>query len=381
MFNNTKVVSCLKTLLGWKNHYDLVEIPALNVDLNTTDSGVYYNHLHPAMRLDIISSAIPRNRDLNEYLNEKVEFSINEILGSICSQKEYNKYAKKTLASDVILDGYGWANDVIINNSRFVGFQFKTKLETGLVSVIKKIGIQVTTAQTLKIYLFHSSKSNVITTFDIVISNGLDWNWEEKQLQMNAISETYVGGSWIIGYYQDDLTGQAIDYKKFNWLTGYCASCDGGVLMERWTNLNKYVDIFPIYVPGANLPLDKNKMFDLNDANCIYDTNFGMNFLISVECDLTDFFCEHKFSLTKILGLQVVYSILKDIQFSEQINYIEENLKHMIIRDLEGDKDTNYINIADQLSNEIKAVNFDHSSKSAICLPCDSKRGVTFGVA
>ena len=52
----------------------------------------------------------------------------------------------------------------------------------------------------------------------------------------------------------------------------------------------------------------------------------------------------------------------------------------MIIRDLEGDKDTNYINIVDQLKDEIKAINFDHSKLSQPCLPCKNSNAPIYGV-
>lgn len=383
MFTSAKAIAKIKNVVGWKNHYDTSEVPALNPLLNVSESSEYFQDFHPAMRLDIIKGCIPSNWTLDDYLKEKREIGVTQLLGEIVSQKQYEQYAKKTLASNTLIDRYGWYNDTILNNGRFVGFRIKTKLSTGLTSVIKKIGIQVTAPQSLDLYVYHSSKMDVISTITMTIANGVEWNWKEENLSLIAEDETLVGGEWIIGYYQDDLVGQAITYKGLNWLNGPCATCDGGQSIEHWRNLQKYMQLIPFYVPGANLPtgLNARKMFDLNDCINVLDTNWGMNFNVTVECDLTDFFIDHRLSLKKGLALKVVSLVLKDIQFSQQINYIEESLRSLIIRDLEGDKDTNYVNIADQLAMEIKAINFDHSKKSAYCLPCNSAKGVNYGVA
>ena len=380
MFTSQKAIDKIKNVVGWKNHYDLTEIPALDPALNVSESSEFFQDYHPAMRLDIIKSCIPANRTLDSYLEEKRNVGVTQLLGDIVSQKQYEQYAKKTLASNVLIDRYGWYNDTIINNGRFVGFRIKTKLSTGLSTVIKKLGIQVTQAQDLDIYVYHSSKIDAVEIIPIQIGTGVQWNWTESNLNLVAEDETLVGGEWIVGYYQDDLVGQAITYNGLNWLNGPCSTCDGGQSIEVWRNIQKYVGIIPFYVAGADLPTGRD-MFDLSDSIDMLDTNFGMNFNVTVECDLTDFFIDHRLSLKKGLALKVVYLVLKDIMFTQQINYIEESIRSLIIRDLEGDKDTNYVNIADQLANEIKAINFDHSKKSAYCLPCNSSKGVKYGVA
>lgn len=379
MYTNSVVTNCFKSLIGWKQHYDTSEI-LIDSLLTVSDSNEYFQDFHPALRLDLIKSILPQNRTLDSYLEEKRDTAIVQLLSDVTSEKQYDKYARKTLIdAKPIIDKYGWINDIIINEGRFVGFKIKTKLSTGLRNVIKSIGIQVTQTQTLKMYLYHSSKMDAIETFDIVVGGAVQWNWSDVDINLDAITKDIVGGVWIVGYYQDDLVGQAIGYTELNWINGPCSTCDGGYRLNAWRETTKFIQIIPIYVPAPSL--NGIQMFDLNDSMEVLNNNFGMNLRISAECDLSQFFCENRFSLKKALGLKLSYLVLKDIQFSQQINYIEESLKHMIIRDLEGDKDTNYINIVDQYLNEIKAVNFDHSAKDYYCLPCDNNKGVSYDVA
>lgn len=379
MFDSTKVINGMKNLIGFRNHYDLTEIPTLDVDLTTSESGEYIQDKHPALRLDILKSIIPENRDFEQFLTEKRDSAIVELLGDICSQKRYGEYARKTLVNQNLIDRYGWLKDTIINQNRFVGVKFRLKQSVGISAVIKKIGIQVTEPQILKLYVYHSSKMEAVTTIDLQIGQGVQWNWKEVELQLSAETKDIQGGVYIIGYYQSDLVGQAINYSGLHWITGPCATCDGGISSDKYRNVSKYLELRPIYVPANSL--NGTHMFDLDDSFELLTENFGLNFNLSIECDLSDFFIEHRFSMKKALGLKLSHILLKEIMFTQNINYIEENLRSLIIRDLEGDKETNYVNIADQLAMEIKAVNFDHSKLSEACLPCNSKRGVNYGVA
>ena len=136
----------------------------------------------------------------------------------------------------------------------------------------------------------------------------------------------------------------------------------------------------PFYVPNTSLPANKDFMFDPEALIEIDDNNWGFNFNVGVECDLTRFWCDNRKTLKSVLVLKVVIKILKMMQFSQQLNHVEEQLKMMIIRDLEGDKETNYINIYTRYNRAVKAVNFNNSSISKVCLPCDRNSGVSYGM-
>lgn len=380
MFDSEKSRACLRTIIGWKDHYDLTQIPALSADLKVSASNEYYQEKHPAMQLDIIKACLPPNRDLEEYLRETEDAAITELLNEIVVRKELSKTSKELVTNDVIYNSQGFRMNTITNESRFVGIRFRPVLSLGMKAVINRFALQLTDAQNaLKIYLYHTSKVQPIHVFDYTTTQGGQFNWKELGWEMHADDADLSGGYFYLGYYQDDLTGQAVKYDKLNWRTGYCGSCDGGVNQDRYTSIAKYVNMQSFYLTQANIMAGR-EMFDPEAIIETDDTNWGFNFNISVKCDLTNFWCDNKMTLKNALGLRVVYKILKDIQFSNQINYIEEQLKMMITRDLEGDKETRYINIADQYEKALKAVKFDHSSINNICIPCSTNSGVTYGV-
>ncbi|MCK5643279.1 MAG: hypothetical protein KAJ19_20895, partial [Gammaproteobacteria bacterium] len=102
---------------------------------------------------------------------------------------------------------------------------------------------------------------------------------------------------------------------------------------------------------------------------------------LSVQCDLTDFFVQNKYVFKNLLGLKVVQKVLAVMKFSQQINHIEENIKHMIIRDMEGDIDTKLVNIPTRYHRELKAVAFNTSGINSKCLGCiDEGYAPVYGV-
>ena len=67
------------------------------------------------------------------------------------------------------------------------------------------------------------------------------------------------------------------------------------------------------------------------------------------------------------------------MKFSGQINHLEENLKALIIRDLEGDDVTQAQPLIHQLNDSIKALNMDMGNLASVCLPCARKPRTFYG--
>jgi len=384
MHNSTKVKECLKPVVGWKDHYDLNEIPALSDGLKVSESGEYYQEKHPALRLDLIKATLPENRDLEEYLNEMEESAIVECLNDVSNLKQMNKVGKEIVSNDIIYNQGGWVNKTILNESRFVGIRFRPQMYIGLKAQINKLALQFTHAQAqdpdgLKIYLYHSHKESALLEINFKTDTGNQFNWIEANVEMFAVDSDLAGGEFFLGYYQDDIVGNAVSYEKLNWRFGYCTTCDGGASSAKYNKIAKYVNMQGFYLPADSIHSER-KMFDPEAIIENNNTNYGFNFNITVKCDLTEFWCTNRLTLKELISLKVVHKILKTISFSQQINHVEEQLKMMIIRDLEGDKETNYINIPQQYEKALKTARFNYSSLNKVCLPCSVNSGVTYGV-
>lgn len=366
MFDSTILKTQYKNLLGFRQHFDTAEIN-IGPDLTTTDSGEYYQDKSPALRLDYIQATLSSNQDLEQYLNEKRESGIVSIFNDILQSRQVANYGKTLLEKAQLLNRHSWLSDKIMNLNRFVGFQIHLRNETALQCVIDEIGLQLDGAQELTLYLFHSQKEEPIGIMQIT-TTGSGWTWNKSDFVLKSYeSEEYNGGVFILGYYQEDLVTQAINYTNFNWDIGECAGCSSGSnYYKQWKSIRGHYHIYPLYVSSSNF--EKGKMFDLQKAIYSNDTSWGLNLKVTAKCDLTAFFVENKFVFKNLLGLKVAHLILNDMKFSQETNFVEENLKMMIIRDLEGDKETNALNISQQYNRELKAVNFNISSINNSCL-------------
>jgi hypothetical protein len=153
MFDN-RVIAELKKVIGWKDHWDLTEIPALPVTLTDTESGQYYQDYHPSVRLDYIQALLPSNYPLDTFLDDIETSAINQLLEKMITQKKLN-YAGMDLARNNLIYDNVLKNKPIINESRFVGVEFYMQPDIGLRAMIHRIGLYLTAAQpTLTLYLY-----------------------------------------------------------------------------------------------------------------------------------------------------------------------------------------------------------------------------------
>ena len=67
------------------------------------------------------------------------------------------------------------------------------------------------------------------------------------------------------------------------------------------------------------------------------------------------------------------------MKYSSQINNVEEAVKIMIVRDLEGAADTNNPPLNEKLAKAIKALRLDEGNLNKDCLPCARKPKTTYG--
>lgn len=378
MFKSNIVVPAYKNLLGWRQFHDN-SIQIAN-GLTTTETGEYYQQKHPALQLDIIQTLISPNLPLDTYLENTVTDATNEIFNDLAQYRQLNQYGKTLLETSVLLNRYGWTQDTITNQGRFVGMQIRTQDLTGLKAIINEIGLQFSGEETFNLYLFHSSKSDPLQVVEVTTNGNANWNWKKIDWELSSFSpEQFYGGVFVVGYYQDDITSNAINYTNFNWDSGVCGGCNDPHI-SVWLSIRKNFHVYPLYVPAGSFG-DVGKMFDLEKAIYSNNQSFGMNFKFTVQCDLTNFFVQNKFVFKNLLALKVVHKILNDMKFSQQINAIEENIKMMIIRDLEGDIETKLTNIPSQYNKELKAVSFNISGINSKCLGCeDQNTSPTYGV-
>jgi hypothetical protein len=284
---------------------------------------------------------------------------------------------KTLMNSSAMFDQAGRLNNTILSESRFVGFELEMKPSYGVEVIIDKIGLQFTAPQTnLKIYVYHTSQQQAIQEVIATTtkSNSFEWLVLNAPINLKYLSDEYdTGGFFYLGYYENDVTGQAIK-KDFNWNNGACNSCGNGNAVKVWNTRLDFLRVSPIYVSSANL--NGVNIFDFEDVTYTPDNNYGINFKTSIICDLSIYFCERKLLFADSVGKQVAVDVLNDIKHSSRANRVTEVNRNMIIRDLEGDRATNELGLNINLEKSIKGLDFDFSKIDSPCLPCSNPSGV-----
>ena len=376
MFDN-RVIAELKKVIGWAND-PTGEIPTLSTSLTDTESGQTYQGFKPDLvRLDYIQALLRANYPIEDYLDTIETEAINTLLNRLVVDKKLNADGKDLATNNLI-----YVNQVrgqtVVNESRFVGIEFSFKDTLGIRAVINRIGLYFTQPQTnLTLYLYNSLQDDVISTYTFNSSNPNSFTWITERIVLDIDDSSGTsGGVWYLGYYQDDITGNAIQYKNLNWINGYCGSCNKNYA-RMYKSISKYVKMCPFYV--ANGAYTVGKVPDPN--NIVYQStnNYGFNLNVSIKCNLTQFWIDNRLTMTDAIGKMVAKSILEMYVGSSQVSATEQNVQNLALRALEGANDTKAIPFSKTVEDAIKAVNLDQSNVNEHpCLPC-ARKGSSIG--
>jgi hypothetical protein len=75
--------------------------------------------------------------------------------------------------------------------------------------------------------------------------------------------------------------------------------------------------------------------------------------------------------------MKVAHNILKEFKYSPRLNYLEEEITHQMVIDVEGamnGETSQYMPLADRLRTAIEGVKFDMSGIDHICLDCTQEQ-------
>jgi hypothetical protein len=235
------------------------------------------------------------------------------------------------------------------------------------------LGFQFDTAQPgFNFYIYHDSQP-LAPIQTIPVTTGSALNFQNitipSPIEMKYNSETYdSGGYFYIGYYEDDITGQAIN-KAFNFQKGTCGCADRGNDLY-FRKYMKYAEVMP--VAFANAGLNGTELPDTDFMSFYPTNNFGVNFNLSAECDLTGILCRHtrelQYPLQKYIGGKFLEELANPVLRLNRNKSEGEELARYALSDDGGYKD--------ELKRSMKEVRFDFSDLDRVCLPCNEVSGV-----
>nr|DAK94610.1 MAG TPA: hypothetical protein [Caudoviricetes sp.] len=404
-------------LVGWKQSYDLSDI-MLSSNITQTESGMYFQQIHPLLTLDNLRSIAPDFQNYNwqvhdvnkayksgevvriddslykaiqdvpeetdildseywtetnpfsEWLEEKTKASIVKLVNKFINMKLADKATKSLIENKILFDGTGRLTNKIENRNKLVGFEIDTVRSKGVTVKIDKIGLQMTEPGSYTLYIFHSSNPEPIytLTFEKTKANSLEWFKPKDDILLPYESaNTDAGGSWYLVYKQSELpeNAQAI-YKDRDWSTGPCKACSRSEFLayQAWS---RYIEVHPFYI-------SEDEEFDPEIMNFTYDKNYGINLEVSAYCDLTDFIIKQRAMFQDVLSKQVAIDFLREFAYNPNVRTNRHSInasKLDILVELDGDSNSmRQSGLSYELDIALKALSISTQGLDRVCLPC-----------
>lgn len=367
-------------LLGWRHHHSPVEY-TIKDELTKSETGQYYQDIHPLLTLDNIRSIAPdfvaENFDelFSDWLKIKTQASILKAVESFYSEKLADKTINNLLESKVLFDGAGRMTDVVRPTNSLAGFELIPIRAEGVTLKIEKIGLQFNQNGNFTLYVFHSSNPEPIKTIEVEYTKngGIQW-LEQTDLYLPYMSEsTDAGGSWFICYNQKELPeGMKAIEKNRDWSKEPCRSCSR-VDYANWEAWSKYLEVHPFKVPAT----DEVKMWDISDNLYTYTTNYGLNLQVTMECDLTDILVTQRRAFQNVIGLQLAADMIREFAYNPnfRINRMQQNFsRNELLYELDGDSQGyKKSGILHRLEKAMEALRIDTTGINRVCMPCRSE--------
>ena len=412
-------------LVGWQQSYDTSEVK-LSDNLTQSESGMYFQQVHPLLTLPNLMSIAPDFKNTNfpehdanssykegvvvtledkyyksikdvpvnteitndefwietnlfsEWLEDKTKASIIKLINKFINMKLADKASKSLIENKTLFDGTGRLTNLATNRNRFVGFEVDTVRSKGVTVKINKIGLQFTRPGKYKVYILHSSCDTPVYSFEFekLESNSIEWFKPKEDILLPYESqEIDAGGSWYIGYLQSDLpeNSQAINRDR-DWSTQPCKGCSRQEFLA-WQAWSKYIEIHPFYVDENQLLGEDEQMyFDPEIMNFTYDANYGINLDVSVYCDLTDFIIKQKQLFQDVIAKQVAVDFLREFAYNPNVRTNRRSINASrtdILYELDGDSSSmKHSGLNYELDLALKALNFSTQGLDRVCLPC-----------
>lgn len=328
---------------------------------------------------DITNSTVSPNTDtanwevidaFSAWLLRKYDDACINLVNNFVTYKKFHRIGKSLLEMQELYRGPGQTTSLIIKHGRFVGYQIDITNSLGLMMSINKVGFQCTATQAeLNFYLYNSSTTEPVV-FPVAITKvgGFDWKTLTSAV-IGYMRENYDSqSSYFIGYYEDDLVGQAIQ-KDFDISRAPCMTCDD-YNINQYDKWSKYTGIRAMYVNADYLQPD-NSLFDLSQVQYIYNTNWGMNLSISVQCDITPVLLDNKLLFASVLAKQISLDLLNEIAFTTRIGTIAAETKRLAMAELDPrSKSGSYMSLYMQ---DLESMIVDFSGFNRACFPLEDK--------
>lgn len=426
----------LMHLVGWEQSYDTTDLQISDA-LTESESGIYFQQIHPLLTLQNMSCIAPdfkniayptyseeiaykkgnivsgENKQLykalkdcegvsledgeywmptnpfSEWLESKTKVSIQKAISKYATDKMVKGTYKQLFENRTLFDGTGRITNTIKNQNNLVGFEIVPIRSKGITTKINKIGLQFTEPGDYEIYIMHSSNAAPIYKLHLtkIRKNAIEWFKVDNVFLPYEGLHNDAGGSWYICYFQSSIPeGSQAIRKDRDWSKEPCDACSRHEY-EAWRIWSKYIEVHPFYVneelvQAVHFDEDFNDdyekqpihMWDIENNQYKYDTNFGINLELTISCDITDFIIEQKMLFADVIAKQLAVDMLREFAFNANVRTNRHSINASrldILYEVDGDSSSmKKSGLSYQLELAYKAIELSTEGMDRVCLPC-----------
>ena len=407
-------------LVGWEQSYDPQRL--IDESLMESESGLFFQQAHPMVTLNNIEAIMPDGyelqypewvKDANYYKGDKVRddgkvykataddiasetkpshsdkwmlynpasdylealtrSAIAKTVQTFLQGKSLLRESKNLLERRSLFDGAGRLTNTVENGQRIVGMEIVPAYSMGVTTKLERIGLQMKGATgKVTLYIFHSSQVDPLYTIEFTVSKG-DGSMEWKELQ--DVYLPYMGstGAWYVCYDQQALPEgmEAVNVTK-DWSREPCGTCNRGSL-EAWRALTKYVMVSPFRVKALETFTEYPEMWDIEENVYTNTSNYGINMVLSVGCDLTDFIIQQRGIFATVLQRQLAVDVIRTLSLNPdvRVNRHQSNAsREELLYEIDGNPQGRATGLGRELKDAYEALDLDTRGIDRICLTC-----------
>jgi len=232
----------------------------------------------------------------------------------INNSKAYLKQSS-LLSNQAVTTGVADRNNPITKSGRFVGFVLEPHEGNNIVNIIKRLSFLGNTANPITdpfyIYLYETSQNSYQHRFlfQYVSADSLQWQTldedksEEMYIKYDGVTGFTggIGQKFIIGYYEDNLTGEAfgMDFNKS---------------LKNYSVFGKYMSVYPIAIPSSDFNTESEHLpSDVTNLEQYRTTEtHGLGFKFTANCDYTNMIVDNMHMFAEPMMYAMALRILED---------------------------------------------------------------------
>ena len=139
---------------------------------------------------------------------------------------------------------------------------------------------------------------------------------------------------------------------------------------------SKYLEVHPFFVNEEFIDEEfaNIKLWDIENNQYTYDTNYGLNLDITISCDITNFIISQKYAFQDIIMKQLGVDMLREFAYNPNVRTNRHSINASrldILYEIDGDSSSmKKSGLSYQLELALSAVMLDTQGIDRVCQPC-----------